>query len=351
MKEPKKMFQFRIADYLRDFLNGRNPSNTSQAVTEIIEEKKNQEDEMLERYAVFDEPEKSLSEIKLMNLKGETISPKYYEFMVEHIHSLARRTKFSPSESEGLEFVAMIRGLHDAIIASGRKVDMADHMAGKLGEESLIKGLDVMAERITEHGVNYVVGEHLLRALNLMLGEPAMRFIEVHKVLGQHLNTLIKFTDEAIKLDAEAQARRIAEEVEHESKVMNAFSHQESNKHPIAYGNGHNLLRASVCTASLYCDPRTNQVVVVLEETGIGYASITNFIEQIAKTVIHKFLMDEDLQTVQWYQIESGLFEKLECDMVRFGVVTKGGVANPVWLKVDMDGFKSMLSKLEPLSV
>lgn len=351
MKEQKRMFQFRIPDSLREFLSGRNPSNQSQAVTEIINEKKQQEDELLERYAVFDNPEESLSAIKLMHIKGDPIARKYYELMFDRIHALARQSAFNPSKSEAMEFVEMIRGLYDEILASGRKVDMEDHMAGKLGGNTLLEGLEKSAAKIAENGANVVIGEHLLRALTLMMDEPGMRYIDAHSMLGQHIKTLIKFTDEMLKRHAENRAKWIAEEIEHESRVMNAFASQEENKHPIAYGNGRDLLRASVCTASLYRDPRTGQAVVVLRETGIGYASITNFVEQIAQSVIHKFLAEEDLQTVQWYQVESGFYEKIECDLVRFGVISKGGVASPSWLKVDMNAFETMLSKLDAFEV
>jgi len=92
----------------------------------------------------------------------------------------------------------------------------------------------------------------------------------------------------------------MTENLEHQSKVVKAFADQKENGYPIAYGNNSNALRASVCTASIYTDENQN-LTIVLKETGIGYASITNFVEQIAKSVLDKFIPNEMVENTTRY--------------------------------------------------
>jgi len=140
----------------------------------------------------------------------------------------------------------------------------------------------------------------------------------------------------------------MAENLEHESKVVKAFADQKENEYPIAYGNNSNPLRASVCTSSIFTDDNHN-LTIVLKETGIGYASITNFVEQIAKSVLDKYIPNELVENTTWYQIERGFSNRQECDKVGFSHISKDGVANPTWTTVDMEYFKNeFISQLKP---
>jgi len=143
----------------------------------------------------------------------------------------------------------------------------------------------------------------------------------------------------------------MAENLEHESKVVKAFADQKENEYPIAYGNNSNPLRSSVCTASIYTDENQN-LTIILKETDIGYASITNFVEQIAKSVLDKYIPNELVASTTWYQIERGFSNRQECDKVNFSHISKGGVANPTWNKVDMKYFNTeIISNLTPFEI
>lgn len=359
MKEKTTPFQFRIRSMLKDFLKTKNPKNQSQVVNELIEQEKAKEEAAIERYEILSNAEESLSHIKKCALSGEEIKTPYYEFMIDSIHSLTRGKKSTTdSREELLNFLDLADDTYKAITGIGRKVDSEDFISSKMSlylkkrEYQENQRLSDIIQQVKEEALESWPGtmdfERVLRVLSLLITEEGFRYIDADKVFRPYISELIHLTDESVKYDAKRNAEMIAANLEHESKVVKAFVVQNENDYPIAYGNNSNPLRASVCTASIYTDENQN-LTIVLKETGIGYASITNFVEQIAKSVLDKYIPNEMAENTTWYQIEKGFSKKDECDKVSFSHISKGGVANPTWTKVNLDYFnKEIISQLKP---
>ena len=358
MKEKTTPFQFRIRSLLKEFLKTKNPKNQSQVVNELIEQEKAKEEAAIERYEILNNAEESLSHIKKCTLSGEKISTPYYEFMVDSIHSFTRSNKSkTDSKEELLTFLDLANNTYKAIIGIGRKVDSEDFISSKMSlylknrehqdNERLSDIIQQVKEETLESWSGSMDFERVLRVLSLLITEEGFRYIDADKVFRPYISVLIHLTDESVKHDAKRNAEMMAENLEHESKVVKAFANQKENEYPIAYGNNSNPLRASVCTASIYTDDNQN-LTIVLKETDIGYASITNFIEQIAKSVLDKYVPNELVENTTWYQIERGFSNRQECDKVDFSYISKGGVANPTWTTVDMEYFnKEIVTKLK----
>lgn len=359
MKEKTTPFQFRIRSLLKDFLKSKNPKNQSQVVNELIEQEKVKEEAAIERYEILNNAEESLSHIKKCALSGEEIKTAYYEFMIDAIHSFTRVKKsMTDSKEELLTFLNLTDDTYKAIIGVGRKIDSEDFISSKMSlylknrEYQENQRLSDIIQQLKKEALESWSGpmdfERVLRALSLLITEEGFRYIDADKVFRPYISELIHLTDESVKHDAKRNAEMMAENLEHESKVVKAFADQKENEYPIAYGNNSNPLRASVCTASIYTDENQN-LTIVLKETGIGYASITNFVEQIAKSVLDKFIPNEMVENTTWYQIERGFSNHQECDKVGFSHISKGGVSHPTWTKVDIDYFNNeIISQLKP---
>lgn len=302
---------------------------------------------------ILDNPEERLKFIREQFIKGMPLEREHYEYIFSWLVNYTEHNDGSEITEEcKLALIRIISNIYKTILINGTPPHLDAFLNEKMPytNKGVLQSLSVIEDKFLCGNNDSRYFKSLVEVAQiLVLKEPTAKNICLNNILFNELRYLQCFLHKAIASDIEIKYQRKVQHLKHEGQVFKAITEMDQNVYPIVFGKPE-VAPYTVSYASVYLgNIDSEEAIVILKETGVGQASISQNIENIAKAFYEQFLSHIPSNKIAWYEITKGFDKAIGIDLINFDSIDGSSFLHPNWLRIESSHFDYMYDSLEPM--